>query len=126
MQREFVEDEFDEKDIPLTGFNPKYSVSNSDISNDEEKLLSNLAKKNSSKIDDKIILEFLKCRANPLYFINNYIYLDEIGGSQLYSSELMNRKFRRVAKVLNKYHKAILMASRQLGKENILPNLIIN
>jgi hypothetical protein len=63
--------------------------------------------------------EIRKCRTNPLYFIHNYCFLDEGGGQVLYKKELMHNKIRRVVRSIYKFKKAILMASRQLGKSTI-------
>lgn len=68
--------------------------------------------------------EIWKCRTNPLYFIHNYCYLDEGGGQSLYRKELMHNKIRRVVRSVYRYKKAILMASRQLGKSTIAACLV--
>lgn len=95
-------------------FSPK-KISNDSLTSDDMSILSELERKNHFDYNDSYVSEFLKCRQNPLYFIHNYCHIPEIGGSQLYKKEFMNKKYRRVIKSLNKYHKAILMASRQLN-----------
>lgn len=79
-------------------------------------IFANLSGKSKSRIEENYVEEFLKCRQNVLYFIHNYCNLSEIGGFEPYKKEYMNKKFRRTIKILNRYHKCILMASRQLGK----------
>ena len=79
--------------------------------------------KNSDESDLRA-LEFLRCRQNPLYYILNYVYLPEIGGLMKYDSVRMHKKLRRVVRIIFKYHKAILMASRQLGKSSIAAALL--
>lgn len=54
----------------------------------------------------------------------NYCNISEVGMPQLYLPEMMNKKYRRVVKCLYKYHKCILMASRQLGKSTIAACLL--
>ena len=70
-------------------------------------------------------MELIKCRANPLYFIFNYCYIDEGGGKILYSKDRMHNKVRRVVRSIYRYKKAILMASRQLGKSTIAACMIV-
>ena len=89
----------------------KKNLSKNDIS-----ILQKLEKQNKIDYEDTYISEFLKCRNNIFYFIHNYCNIGEVGNPLLYSADMMNRKYRRVIKGLHKYHKAILMASRQLGK----------
>lgn len=72
-------------------------------------------------------VEWVRCRSNPLYFILNYVYLPEIGGSRTslkYNEELLHPKFRRAVRCLYRYHNVILMASRQLGKSTIAACMI--
>src|SRR6056297_3085332 len=88
-----------------------------------------LVKRNSSRIPDtekkRRAMELIKCRSNPLYFILNYCYIDEGGGKTLYSKDKMHNKMRRVIRSIYHYKKAILMASRQLGKSTLAACLIV-
>ena len=68
------------------------------------------------KTDDIQINEWKRCRNNPLYFILNYCYIEETGGERKYTPDLLHPKLRRVVRATVKYHSAMLMASRQLGK----------
>jgi hypothetical protein len=61
-------------------------------------------------------VEYLKCRRNPFYFIYNYVYIPEIGGSLKLDDTNLHYKMKRVVKSLIKYRRVILMASRQSGK----------
>ena len=92
-------------------------------------LKGNLGKIPMSQItlDDKKwrATEIIRCRSNPLYFILNYCYIDEGGGKTLYSKDKMHNKIRRVVRAIYLYKKAILMASRQLGKSTIAACLIV-
>lgn len=86
------------------------------LSTDDKFLLEEIQKQNRVDINDERVVEFLKCRKNPFYFIHNYAQIQEVGGMQLYSKDKMNYKVRRVIKSLFRYHKCMFMASRQLGK----------
>lgn len=84
----------------------------------------NLSYKNTKHEYDKLTsneraIEWYKARSNPFYFIFNYAYMEEIGGKLKYAPELMNFKMRRMIKAMHKFHFAILMASRQLGKSTV-------
>ncbi len=68
--------------------------------------------------------EIVKCRNNPLFFILNYCYIPETGGSLKYSSNIMHLKLRRTVRALFKYNLCVLMASRQTGKSTIAACLI--
>jgi hypothetical protein len=61
-------------------------------------------------------LEYIKCKNNIFYFIFNYVYIPEIGGSLKYTPEHMHAKLRRVVRSAIKFDKVMFMASRQLGK----------
>lgn len=84
-----------------------------------DKYLSKPRKGKSPTATDFYAKEWVKCRQNPLYFALNYVIIPEIGGELKLSSELLHPKQIRVIKSVYKYHKAILMASRQLGKSTI-------
>ena len=75
--------------------------------------------KHSSKDLDFFAQEYLKCRSNPLYFIYNYVYIPEIGGSMLMAPNRVHQKVRRVVRSLVRYNKVMFMATRQLGKSTI-------
>jgi hypothetical protein len=72
--------------------------------------------KNTSNINEYRAKEWIKCRANPFYFIYNYVYIPETGSMLKMTDELMHPKMKRVIRLIYFYHKVILMASRQLGK----------
>ena len=91
------------------------SIGKTELSKDDISILQQLEKQNKVDYEDTYISEFLKCRNNIFYFIHNYCNIGEVGNPLLYEPSMMNRKYRRVIKGLNRYHKAILMASRQLG-----------
>ncbi len=99
----------------LGKFTPKI-VSTTKITPTDRSLLQELEKQNKISMDDNKVLEFLKCRANPFYFIHKYVKLQEVGGETLYSPDKMNNKTRRLVKSLYSDHRAIFLASRQLGK----------
>jgi hypothetical protein len=95
------------------------SIEDDDLSTTDLKCLDMLSKDTNIKINDHYALEWLQCRRNPLYFIQNYVYIEETGGMRQYSEEMLRPKLRRVVRVLNRYHKCVFMASRQLGKSTI-------
>jgi hypothetical protein len=64
-------------------------------------------------------LEFIKCKNNFLYFLHNYVRIPEVGGSSLYSPELMHPKFKRTVQCSLRFGRVVLMATRQLGKSTI-------
>ena len=66
-------------------------------------------------IQDKQV-EWQRCRANPLYFIYNYVHIQETGGGRKLTKELLHPKMVRVIRSVYRYHNCVLMASRQLGK----------
>lgn len=63
--------------------------------------------------------EFWNCRTNPFYFIFNYVYIPEVGGILKYEEPMMHDKMRQCIKSIYNYHRAILMATRQLGKSTL-------
>jgi hypothetical protein len=75
-----------------------------------------LTKSKKEDLSSYRALEILKCRENPFYFIYNYVYVTGIGSSLKITEENFNEKLKRTIRVLMVHHKAILMASRQLGK----------
>lgn len=87
----------------------------------------NISRKKNFKKDPKIeenAKEWIKCQSNPLYFIYNYVYIQETGGSVKLTSENLHPKMKRVVRSVYNYHHAILMASRQLGKSTVAACLI--
>jgi len=69
-------------------------------------------------------IEYIKCKNNIFYFIYNYVYIPEIGGSLKYAPEHMHLKLKRVIRSAIKFDKVIFMASRQLGKALSLDTLV--
>lgn len=96
-----------------------HNIGKSQLSGDDISLLQELEKKNKIDYNDSFVSEFLKCRNNIFYFIYNYCNIGEVGNPRLYTPDMMSRKYRRVIKSINRYKKAILMASRQLGKSTL-------
>lgn len=70
-------------------------------------------------------IEYLKCRRNPFYFIYNYIYIPEIGGSLKLTDSNFHYKMKRVVKSVMRYRRTIFMASRQSGKSTISAALLL-
>jgi len=64
-------------------------------------------------------IEWYKCKINPFYFIFNYVYIPEIGGVLKYERALMHGNMRRTIRSCIRYHRCLLMATRQLGKSTI-------
>lgn len=64
-------------------------------------------------------IEWYKCKMNPFYFIFNYAFIPEIGGVLKYDDPIMGIKIRRFVRSIAKYHKCLLMATRQLGKSTV-------
>ncbi|RLA71972.1 MAG: hypothetical protein DRG78_24475 [Epsilonproteobacteria bacterium] len=75
--------------------------------------------------EEQCAIEFIRCRQNPMYFIYNYVFIPEVGGSLKYSKEVVNYKTEQVIKSVFIHHKAILMASRQLGKSTVSAALLL-
>lgn len=63
--------------------------------------------------------EWWNCRNNPFHFIFNYVHIPEIGGVLKYDKSIMHSKMKQTVRSIYRYHKCILMASRQLGKSTI-------
>ena len=72
--------------------------------------------KQKTSVVDARAVEVIKCSKNPLYFAQNYVYVEETGGRLKLTSDLVHNKVRRVIRSLYRYHKCVFMASRQLGK----------
>ena len=99
------------------------------LNQDNEKIIQKINKKtiNNSKFTNKEkALEWFRCKQNPFYFIYNYVYIPEhaTGGSFKLTSSNLHLKMKRVVKSIYNHHKAVLMASRQLGKSSIAACLI--
>lgn len=97
------------------------------ISKKPQYIQTTIPPKPSNKIKNQSnqqISEWIKCRGNPLYFILNYCYIEETGGSIQYTKDLLHPKLRRVVRSTIKYHSSIFMASRQLGKSTIAACLL--
>jgi intein-encoded DNA endonuclease-like protein len=77
------------------------------------------SKSNTKKLTlkEEEIQEWIRCRSNPLYYIKKYVKFETVGGVSSYAEgENFHPKLKRFVKAIFKYHKATLMASRQLGK----------
>lgn len=59
--------------------------------------------------------ELLLCRQNPFYFIYNYVKLPILADGLPLTEELLHPKMKRVVKILYRYNRCVLMASRQRG-----------
>lgn len=82
-------------------------------------------KRKSDKLSSsEIAAEYWNCRRNPFYFIFNYSYIPEIGGILKYEESMMHDKMKQLIKAVYNYHRAILMATRQLGKALWLKTLV--
>jgi hypothetical protein len=103
---------------------PPDPVINQMLLNQDKQSLNMIQNINGVDIDDQKVSECIKCRQNPLYFILNYVYFQEIGGKRKYDRELLHEKFRRVVRSVFRYHMAILLASRQLGKSTIAAGIL--
>lgn len=95
------------------------------LNNENELLIKKINSKKDYSSKEKTI-ELLKCKSNPFYFIYNYVYIPEhaTGAPFKITNENLHPKMKRVIKSLYHYNKAILMASRQLGKSSIAACLI--
>ncbi len=109
--------------IEIPKFNPR-TVGTTSLSSDDQLLLNELEKQNRIEVQDSNVIEFLKCRQNIFYFLHNYVYIEEVGGKTLYTPDKTNPKVRRLIKSIHKHHKAMLMASRQLGKSTLAAIMI--
>lgn len=69
-------------------------------------------------------LEFVRCKNNFLYFLHNYVRIPEVGGSSLYTPDLMHDKFKRTIQCSLRFGRVMLMATRQLGKSTISAAII--
>ncbi|MDD4081908.1 MAG: hypothetical protein PHD05_00840 [Sphaerochaetaceae bacterium] len=86
--------------------------------------LNMIQENNHVDINDYYVSEWIKCRKNPLYYILNYVYFQEIGGKRKYDKELLHKKLRRMIRSVFHYHTVLLIASRQLGKALDVKTLI--
>ena len=69
-------------------------------------------------------IEWYKCKINPFYFIFNYVHIPEIGGIIKYEQPLMHGHMKRTIRSVFRYHRCLLMATRQLGKSTIAACLL--
>jgi len=90
----------------------------------DQQTLNSIQETNGVDINDLNVSEWIKCRQNPLYFILNFVYFQEIGGRRKYDKDLLHAKFRRVVRAAFRYHMVILLASRQLGKSTIAAGVL--
>jgi len=71
------------------------------------------------------IIEWIKCRNNPLYYLYHYVKFEIIGGISSYKElDNFHPKLKRFIRAIFRYHKGTLMASRQLGKSTVDAGLI--
>ena len=89
------------------------------LKKDDVQILNTIQNNNHVDINDYRVKEWIRCRSNPIYFILNYVYLQEIGGKLKYNETNFHLKLRRVVRVIFKYRMCLFMASRQLGKSSI-------
>lgn len=82
-----------------------------------------MSKKDTKKfsLDEQQIIEWIRCRENILYYIYNYVKFETAGNNvDTYNNGTnFHIKFRRYVRAVYRYHMAVLMASRQLGKSTI-------
>ncbi len=100
------------------------SVINEMLLKQDYQTLNVIQEQNGIDIADYNVNEWIKCRQNPLYYILNYVYFQEIGGKRKYDNDLLHPKLRRVIRSVFIYHMAILLASRQLGKSTIAAGIL--
>ena len=71
------------------------------------------------------LLEFLKCKQNPLYFITNYCYAPITGGKVLMSYDNLLPKHRAFIKSCYRLHNVIFFASRRSYKSTLTAAYIL-
>ncbi len=72
------------------------------------------------------VIEYLKCKKNPLYFIEKYVKIPTQGGPKLISEAGLwhkTNKYRLAIKCTWKFHKLILLFPRQTGKTTFLTSM---
>ena len=75
--------------------------------------------KKSKKDIEQFAQEWIKCKNNIFYFIYNYAYFVETTGELLkVTPEILHPKMKITIRALLTYERAVLMASRQLGKSS--------
>jgi len=81
-------------------------------------ILQNKKDTKNLKLKSDDIIEWIRCRNNILYYIYNYVKFEEINGgiSSYKEGTNFHPKHQRFVKSVIRYHRAIEMASRQLGK----------
>lgn len=89
-------------------------------------ILSNKKETKNFNLSQDNIVEWIRCRKNPLYYIYNYVSFETIGGGlDNYKNKTnFHLKLKRFIRASYRYHKATLMASRQLGKSTCAAALI--
>jgi len=97
---------------------------NTILLNNDHQILNMIQETNHTDINDHHVSEWIKCRQNPLYFILNYVYFQEIGGRRKYDMDIFHAKLRRVVRSVFRYHMCILLASRQLGKSTLSASIL--
>lgn len=80
--------------------------------------------KQKASVSNAQAIEYLRCKNNPLYFAQTYVYVEETGGALKLTPNLVHNKVRRVVRSLYNYHRCVFMASRQLGKALSLDTVI--
>src|SRR6056297_2353024 len=95
------------------------------LNQSNEKIIQKINKKTKDSSKEKA-LEWFRCKQNPFYFIYNYVHIPEhgTGGSFKLTADNLHPKMKRTVKSLYNYNKAVLMASRQLGKSSIAACMI--
>ena len=77
---------------------------------------------NSNKVLDKKVQEYLKCKYNPLYYMENYVKISTQGGPVLIRDAGLwtkTNKYRLAVKAAWKFRKVILLYPRQTGKTTL-------
>jgi len=100
------------------------NVNNTTLTPTDYQTLNLIQENNHIDINEHYVSEWIKCRQNPLYYMFNYVYFQEIGGKQQYSRETLHKKLRRVVRSVFRFHTVLLIASRQLGKALDIETLI--
>ena len=77
---------------------------------------------------EEIAIEYMKCKLNPLYFIEKYVMVPTGGGPKPICSEDMwkkTNKYRLMIKSNYKFHRTLYLASRQTGKTSLAAAYIV-
>jgi len=73
---------------------------------------------------DEYAIELLKCKKSIFYFMYNYCKVPEVGGALQLTPSHVSPKMVETVKATIKYHRTMLMASRQLGKSTMAAIMI--